>query len=34
LQKKQVVQIWSKMLNERKSNPFISSQISKWFNSK
>jgi hypothetical protein len=31
---KQVVQMWSKMLNKRKSNPFISIEVSKWFNSK
>jgi hypothetical protein len=31
---KQVVQMCSKMLNKRKSNPFISSEISKWCNSK
>jgi hypothetical protein len=29
-----VVQKWSKMLNKRKSNPFILSEIFNWFNSK
>jgi hypothetical protein len=29
-----VVQEWSKMLNKRKSNPFIFSEIFNWFNSK
>jgi hypothetical protein len=30
---KHVVQKWSKMLNKRKSNPFILSEIFNWFNS-
>jgi hypothetical protein len=31
---KHVVQKWSKMLNKRKGNPFILSEIFNWFNSK
>jgi hypothetical protein len=32
--KKHVVQKWSKILNKRKSNPFILNEIFNWFNSK
>jgi hypothetical protein len=31
---KHVAQEWSKMLNKRKGNPFIFSEIFNWFNSK
>ena len=31
---KQVVQMWSKYVKEKKSNPFISSKFINWFNSK